>query len=182
STLLFRSARSGCGLLRRRPPVSHFRGNEPDPAARHCPEHDTAGGIVAAYSASGSNQAQPDQLQCEFSQSLVLSQGNQRQRIATASFNRVARKPETNAVFILPHGVSLPNPVKVLVDDKEVGMLTWQTCDANGCYASALVDKVWLQAMRAGKKLTAALKARDGSDLAFSFELNGFAKTEAMLP
>jgi Invasion protein B, involved in pathogenesis len=147
----------------------------PAPAASSAPQ-------APLWLASCSNQAQPDQLQCEFSQSLVLSQGNQRQRVATASFNRVAGKPETNAVFILPHGVSLPNPVKVLVDDKEVGTLTWQTCDANGCYASALVDKVWLQAMRAGKKLTAALKARDGSDLAFSFELNGFAKTEAMLP
>ena len=132
--------------------------------------------------ASCSNQAQPDQLQCEFSQGLIFTQGNQRQRIATASFNRVAGKPETNAVFVLPHGVSLPNPVKILVDDKEVGTLTWQTCDAIGCYASAPVDKAWLQAMRSGKKLTAALKARDGSDLAFAFELNGFAEAKAMLP
>lgn len=125
---------------------------------------------------------QPEQLQCEFSQSIVVVQGNQRQRVATASFSRVAGQSEVNAVFTLPHGVSLPNPVRVLVNDKEVGTLAWQTCDMGGCYASGQVDKAWLQAMRAGKTLSAALKARDGSDLSFSFQLNGFTKTEGMLP
>lgn len=131
---------------------------------------------------SCSNQMQPEQLQCEFSQSIVVVQGNQRQRVATASFNRIAGQSETNALFTLPHGVSLPNPVKISVNDKEVGTLTWQTCDSGGCYASAPVDNSWLQAMRAGNTLTAALKARDGSDLSFSFQLNGFTKTEEMLP
>ncbi len=131
---------------------------------------------------SCSNQMQPEQLQCEFSQSIVVVQGNQRQRVATASFSRVAGQSEVNAVFTLPHGVSLPNPVRVLVNDKEVGTLAWQTCDMGGCYASGQVDKAWLQAMRAGKTLSAALKARDGSDLSFSFQLNGFTKTEGMLP
>lgn len=131
---------------------------------------------------SCSNQMQPEQLQCEFSQSIVVVQGNQRQRVATASFSRVAGKPETNAVFTLPYGVSLTNPVKVSVDDKEVGALTWQTCDTGGCYASAQIDTSWIQAMRAGNTLIAALKARDGSDLSFSFQLNGFTKTEEMLP
>ena len=69
---------------------------------------------------SCSNQMQPEQLQCEFSQSIVVVQGNQRQRVATASFARVAGQPDTNAVFTLPYGVSLPNPVRILVNDKEV--------------------------------------------------------------
>lgn len=131
---------------------------------------------------SCSNQMQPEQLQCEFSQSIVVVQGNQSQRVATASFSRAAGHPETTALFTLPHGVSLANPVRILVNDKEVGVLAWQTCDAGGCYASAAVDASWLQAMRAGNTLVAALKARDGGDLNFSFQLSGFTKTEAMLP
>lgn len=131
---------------------------------------------------SCSNQTQPEQLLCEFSQSIVLTRGNQSQRVATASFNRVAGQSETNAVFTLPYGVSLPDPVKILVDDEEVGSLTWQSCDTGGCYADAQVDGAWLQAMRDGQELIAALKDRDGRDLSFTFRLVGFTKTEGMLP
>ena len=131
---------------------------------------------------SCSNRTQPEQLQCEFSQSIVVVQGNQSQRVATASFSRVAGHPETRALFTLPYGVGLPSPVRILVDDKEVGALAWQTCDTGGCYASADVDTSWLQAMRAGTTLVAGLKARDGGDLTFSFQLSGFTKTEALLP
>ena len=129
-----------------------------------------------------SNQLQPDHLQCEFSQSIVLTRGNQRERVATASFSRVAGQPQTQAAFTLPYGVSLPDPVKIMVDDKEVGSLAWQSCDAGGCYASGTVDGAWLQAMRNGNKLTTALKARDGRALNFVFQLDGFTKAEAMLP
>lgn len=131
---------------------------------------------------SCSNQMQPDKLLCEFSQSIVMTQGNQSQRIATASFNRVAGQPQTDAIFTLPYGVSLPDPVRVLVDDKEVGGLAWQSCDAGGCYATGPVDETWLQAMRDGNQMTVALKARDGRDLSYSFQLSGFQASENMLP
>lgn len=129
-----------------------------------------------------SNQLQTEQLLCEVSQSIVLRQGNQSQRVATASISRVAGKPETSAAFTLPYGVSLPEPVKVLIDDKKVGTLTWQSCDAGGCYADARVDAAWLKALRSGKVMTAAFKARDGRDLSFAFQLAGISKAEAMLP
>lgn len=131
---------------------------------------------------SCSNQLQSEQLLCEVSQSIVLRQGNQSQRVATASINRVAGKSETNAAFTLPYGVSLQEPVKVLIDDKQVGALTWQSCDAGGCYADAKVDAAWLKALRNGKTMTAAFKARDGRDLTFAFQLAGISKAEALLP
>ncbi|MFD1200003.1 invasion associated locus B family protein [Brucella gallinifaecis] len=129
-----------------------------------------------------SNQLQTERLLCEFSQSIVLRQGNQSQRVSTASFTRVAGQSETNAVFTLPNGVSLPEAVKVLIDDKQVGTLKWQSCDGGGCYADSQVDANWLKALRAGKTMTANLKARDGRDLSFSFQLAGISKAEAMLP
>jgi invasion protein IalB len=129
-----------------------------------------------------SNQLQTELLLCEVSQSIVLRQGNQSQRVATASINRVAGKSETTAAFTLPYGVSLPEPVKVLIDDKQVGTLIWQSCDGGGCYADAKVDAAWLKALRGGKVMTAAFKARDGRHLSFAFQLAGISKAEAMLP
>ena len=153
----------------------------PEKSAREAPQK-AAAPAAPLWLVSCSNQMQPDQLQCEFSQSIVVVKGNQSQRVATASFSRVAGHPKTTALFTLPHGVSLANPVRILVNDKEVGALAWQTCDNGGCYAGASVDATWLQAMRAGNTLVAALKARDGGDLTFSFQLSGFTKTEALLP
>ena len=151
-------------------------------AAAPAAEAQSAAPASPLWLMSCSNQMQPEQLLCEFSQSIVLTQGNQSQRVATASFNRVAGQSETNAAFTLPYGVSLPDPVKVLVDDKEVGSLTWRSCDPGGCYADAQVDESWLQAMRNGQELIASLKGRDGRDLSFTFRLDGFTKAEEMLP
>ena len=131
---------------------------------------------------SCSNQAQPDELLCEFSQSIVLTQDNQSQRVATASFTRVAGGDQTNAAFALPFGVSLPDAVSVSVDETEVGTLAWQSCDGGGCYATGAVDQAWLDAMRTGETLTASLKARDGRDLEFAFQLKGLAAADDMLP
>lgn len=131
---------------------------------------------------SCSNLLDPDELLCEFSQSIVLTQGGQSNRLASAAFTRVAGQSGTNALFSLPFEVSLADPVRVSVDDKEVGTLAWQSCDAGGCHASGPVDDGWLRAMRAGSQLSAALKARDGRDLSFGFQLKDFSRTEKLLP
>lgn len=129
---------------------------------------------------SCSNQANPDELLCEFSQSLIVSQGNQ--RLATASFNRVAGSAETGAVMTVPVGVALADGVTVAVDDAPVAKMGYDSCDGQGCYASGPVDDGWLSAMRAGNQLTATVKGRDGRDIALTFQLTGFSKAEGMLP
>lgn len=127
-----------------------------------------------------SSQLDPERLFCEFSQSIVTTEGNQ--RVATASFTRIAGAAETNAAFVLPTGVLLPAGVSVSVDDAKVGALIYQSCDAQGCYASAGVDDAWLDAMRTGATMVLDLKTRDGQDVQLGFPLQEFAKAEAMLP
>ncbi|MCR9088902.1 MAG: invasion associated locus B family protein [Rhodobacteraceae bacterium] len=129
---------------------------------------------------SCSSQIDPERLFCEFSQSIVTTEGNQ--RVATASFTRMAGETETNAAFVLPTGVLLPAGVSVSVDDANVGELIYQSCDAQGCYASGSVDDAWLEAMRSGTTLLLDLKTRDGQDVRLGFPLDQFSKAEAMLP
>jgi len=129
---------------------------------------------------SCSNQQNPDQLVCEFSQSIMLTELNQ--RVATASFTRAVGHDETNAAFMLPAGVSLPAGIAVSVDDAPVGELTYQSCDAQGCYATGSVDHAWLKAMRAGRQLVVGLTSRDGQAIRLVFQLDGFSKAESMLP
>lgn len=129
---------------------------------------------------SCSNQGNPDELLCEFSQSLIVAQGNQ--RLATASFSRVAGQAATEAVMTVPFGVALADGVAVKVDTREVARLAYDSCDGQGCYAMGPVDDAWLQAMRGGNQLTATVKGRDGADIDLTFQLTGFSKAEAMLP
>ena len=132
---------------------------------------------------SCSNQANFDELLCEFSQSIVLTnQAGQSQRVATASFTRVMGASGMNAVFSLPYEVSLQDAVRLSVDETELGTLAWQSCDAGGCYATGPVADTWLEAMRAGNQLAAMLTARDGREITFTFALDGFTRAADMLP
>lgn len=129
---------------------------------------------------SCSNQADPDTLTCEFSQSIVLSQGSR--RVATASFVKDAGAPEMRAVFTTPVGVHLPAGLTMRVGDAEIGGATYQSCDAQGCYATTAIDAEALDALEAGDTLTAEVARGDRQPLSFAFQLEGFAESRAMLP
>lgn len=132
---------------------------------------------------SCSNHINFDELLCEFSQSIILTnQAGQSQRVATASFTRVRGETGTDAVFSLPYEVSLQDEVTLSVDENTLGTLSWRSCDAGGCYASGPVEDAWMQAMRRGNQLAAVLKARDGRDITFTFALDGFSRAADMLP
>ena len=129
---------------------------------------------------SCSNQADPAQLLCESSQSLIVAQGSQ--RLATASFQRVAGQDRTQAVLTVPFGVSLAQGVTIAVDDATVGTLTYDSCDGQGCYATGDVDAEWLQRMRDGTAMSASVTDREGRQISLSFQLTGFTASEALMP
>lgn len=127
-----------------------------------------------------SNQQDPAVLLCEVSQSILLTQANQ--RVATVSFARAAGQTETQAVFLLPVGVLLPAGITLSVDGTEVGRMDYDSCDAQGCLARADVEDTWLQAMRDGGQLTLGLTTRDGQAIGLNFQLDGFADVERLFP
>ena len=131
---------------------------------------------------SCSNQANVRELLCEFSQSLVVTQGEQSQRVATAAFTRKAGSTKLNAAFVFPYGVSLPKGVKVSVNGAEISTLTWQSCDLGGCYATGEVGQPWIDAMRRGSEMSTTLSNIAGRELNFKFQLSGFSETLNMLP
>ena len=129
---------------------------------------------------SCSNQADPSVLTCEFSQSIVLTQGNQ--RVATASFVKDAGQPEVTGVFTLPVGVHLPAGLTLSVDDAEMAQVPFLYCDAQSCRAEAEVEENWMDALRSGRELTLGVERADRRPVSFAFQLEGFSETEALLP
>ncbi|MBW7920844.1 MAG: invasion associated locus B family protein [Rubellimicrobium sp.] len=132
---------------------------------------------------SCSNQMQPDTLVCEVSQSIVLTDDAGRsQRIATAAFLRAAGSTETTAVFTFPYEIDLTRAPVLSVDGADLGSLAWQSCDAQGCYASGPVAEDWLDVLRSGEALVAHLRARNGQDYDFNFQLQDLAPAMTVLP
>lgn len=129
---------------------------------------------------SCSNAQNREELLCEVSQSIVLTQGNQ--RVASAAFLRVAGQTQTLAAFAVPFGVAIPAGVRVSVDDTEVAQIAYQSCDAQGCYASTDAGEEWLAALRGGEQMTLLLTARDGQEIRLAFPLTDFAGVEALMP
>lgn len=129
---------------------------------------------------SCSNAMNPQNLTCEFSQSIVLAQDNR--RVATVSFARDVGQAEYTGVFTLPVGLFLPAGVTVSVDGQEVARADFETCTIQGCQTTAPVDPAWLDAMRAGEEMSLAVESLDRNPISFAFQLRDFTETEALLP
>lgn len=130
-----------------------------------------------------SNETNPEELLCEFSQSIFLTaQNGQIQRVGTLSFARAAGQSDTTAFLALPLEVSLAEQVRIAVDERDLAVLSWLSCDNARCYATADVDDAWMAAMRQGSELTAHFRTRDQQEVNFGFRLQDFTRSEAMLP
>lgn len=131
---------------------------------------------------SCSNQANPAILTCEFSQSIVMTQGNQNQRVATVSFVKDVGQPQMTAVLTLPLGLSLPAGASVSVDGSVVAEAEFTSCGGQACQARVPVDMPWLGAMRGGTEMIVTTQSMDRQPVQFGFQLKDFRATEALLP
>ncbi|TCS61498.1 invasion protein IalB [Primorskyibacter sedentarius] len=129
---------------------------------------------------SCNNQNDPARLMCEVAQSIVLSEGNQ--RVATAAFVKPAGDAEHTAVFTLPVGLYLPAGLKLSVDDQDLGELAFQSCDAQGCYATGAAGETWPVTMAEGEELKITIQRQDRQTVNFSFPLEGFRESIDIMP
>ena len=172
--MTIRNSTSGCALVFAALAAWSVGAQEgPAPTTPSAPE-------APLWLISCSNQANPSVLTCEFSQSIVLTQGNQ--RVATASFVKDAGQPEMTGVFTLPVGVHLPAGLTLSVDDAEMAQVPFRYCDAQSCRAEAEIEEGWMDILRSGSELTLGVERADRQPVNFAFQLEGFSETEALLP
>ena len=129
---------------------------------------------------SCNNQNDPERLMCEVAQSIVVSEGNQ--RVATAAFVKSAGEEELTAVFTLPVGLYLPAGLKLAVDETALGDMTFQSCDAQGCYATGTADDTWMQALSDGSELKITIESQDRQPIDFTFPLADFGQSLGVMP
>ena len=137
-------------------------------------------GTAPPWSVNCSNLGNGTELICEMTQSIVLTENNQ--RLTSVSFVKAAGKDETEAVLTLPFGLLFSEGLVAKVDDAEVARLEFLTCEAQGCFARSPVSQEWLSAMRDGSQLKIEGTNTVGEPISFGFDLVGFSQISDILP
>ncbi|WP_255733407.1 invasion associated locus B family protein [Ruegeria sp. Ofav3-42] len=132
------------------------------------------------WSINCSNLGTGTELVCEMTQSIVLSENNQ--RLASIAFVKSAGNDETEAVLTLPFGLLFSDGLTAKVDTSEVAKLEFLTCEAQGCFARSAVSSEWIASMRAGKQLTIEARNTNEEPITFGFDLTGFTQVSDLLP
>ncbi|MES0826961.1 invasion associated locus B family protein [Ruegeria sp. SCP11] len=137
-------------------------------------------GTAPLWSVNCSNMVNGTELVCEMTQSIVLSENNQ--RLASVAFVKTAGKDETEAVLTLPFGLLFSEGLVAKVDDAQVAELEFLTCEAQGCFARSPVSADWISKMRAGAQLRVEAQNALGEPITFGFDLTGFSQASDLLP
>ncbi|NOD68834.1 MULTISPECIES: invasion associated locus B family protein [unclassified Ruegeria] len=132
------------------------------------------------WSVNCSNLVSDGELVCEMTQSIVLTENNQ--RLTSIAFVKSAGKDEVEAVLSLPFGLLFAEGLVASVDGSEVAQPAFLTCEAQGCFARSPVSSDWMSAMRAGDQLTIAGVNRVGEPISFTYDLAGFSAISDLLP
>ncbi len=116
--------------------------------------------------------ADNDALSCQLAKELQLGQNRQVITRATLFLD------ETGIPYLrvlLPHDLSIPDGLKLLVDEKEILEIPYTTSRPEGIYARAPLDASAIAALKEGAVLGLAATRRDGKGLILQLDLSGFA-------
>jgi invasion protein IalB len=83
-------------------------------------------------------------------------------------------KPGT-ALLRLPHGIYVPDGVKLGIDAGKAKPVQVQMCNAGGCYAGAKIEARDLSAMQSGKELAISFKNLQKTEITVKVPLAGFS-------
>jgi len=141
---------------------------QPAPAAQ--PE---ANATVSGWVTRCLSQGRKANAECIAEQSLTMLRNNQ---VATIVHFRVPAEGQPPVLSVrVPHGVLLSSGVKLRVDQGYTVDLPIQSCESQGCTASATASPELLNAMRGGKQLFIIMKtAANNQDAGFGMPLDGF--------
>ncbi len=112
-------------------------------------------------------------LSCSISQ-LVFVKKTQ-QRILKVTVNKPVKPGDKATIlFALPHGLHLPNGVKLRVDQGKVITHPIQTSSNEGVYAATAMNDEFLNSLKMGNKLFVTVTSSNKQDVGIPVSLNGF--------
>lgn len=110
---------------------------------------------------------------CELQQTLFVTQTRQRALSIVIS----KEKPGSNSIIAnlqLPHGINFLEGISIQIDDGQKTKLAVSHADVNGSYASFVLDKTMLAALKKGDKLTVSMQPLQGDTVSLEISLKNF--------
>lgn len=100
--------------------------------------------------------------------------GNNRQVVGSVSLRFLPDAAAPSLLVSVPLGIYLGAGIGLNIDGAGAQQLDLQTCDRNGCYASAAVSPEMLTAMQNGQKLNILFQSMNKQSVTLEMSLVGF--------
>jgi invasion protein IalB len=148
--------------------------NAPAPApAPAAPHPDAAPGNNPAWVARCTSASREAPLECAMEETAVLSKTGQLVVLINVRVPGDTRAPI--ALIQLPLGLSLPDGVKLQVDDGKTVDMAIQTCESRGCYVNAPIAADMLALLKSGKQLKVSFQNLAKETITIPIPLADFA-------
>jgi invasion protein IalB len=119
-------------------------------------------------------------LNCRVGQSVLFKQANRNIQVSVS----LQRPPDTkkpNLVLQLPLGIYLPSGVTLRFGGAGAKVLSFQTCNPNGCVAEHAISQAEIASLVKGADLTLAVRALNKTSFSFKIPAEGFAAAYAKM-
>ena len=136
--------------------------------------------LVQNWQVNCSNSGTPNQLRCSILQVVRLKETGQ--KVISVEIRRTAGGASKKMLIGLPHGLYLPDGIKLSVDEGPVSSHKIITADAKGSYSEVELNADQLSVLRAGTNLNIGATSRASEPIKFQISLKGFMTSESLLP
>ncbi|HEX3882604.1 MAG TPA: invasion associated locus B family protein [Stellaceae bacterium] len=160
-----------------KPPVAAETSPPVSPAAAPAPgapsEPEKLGGNSPAWTVACFSSARSAPVDCKVEQRLFAKDTGRILSIAVIDVPGSGGQPTLQ--MHLPVGLSLQDAAALSIDGGDATQLAWQSCDANGCYATLALTPALVAAMKKGKIMSLKVVAANRRPLVFEHLLTDFA-------
>jgi len=125
------------------------------------------------------NVGTPDRLRCSVTQIVRLKKTGQ--KLIRVEVIPIQGSQKARMLVGLPHGLFLPDGIKMSVDDGPKTAYQITNADQNGSYCELELNEKQLSALRAGTQLRIDATARTREPVHFKISLEGFTAAEKLM-
>jgi invasion protein IalB len=97
--------------------------------------------------------------------------------LAVAVYDAKGPQPQQFMRFVVPHGLMVQPGIRIAVDEGAPIAGRFAMCLPNGCFAEAVADNDFIDALKTGTNLNVSVRNQTGRVVQFAARIDGFAKS-----
>ncbi len=162
----------GSAVAQDKPASTAVPAPEPPPAVVAAPAGPQKVGAAPAWTVTCISPARAVAADCTLEQRLFAKETGRILSIAVVEVPGATRQP--TLMVRLPTGLALQEAPTLVIDDTKPQPMAFQSCDANGCYATLMINPALLDTLKTGRVMTVRALSIGHETLAFQHLLTDF--------